>query len=105
MKKAKTNIEHLRDLLNDFKAIDSEKGEEAIEFLETIHDEIIKKDQEISDLEMIEEPDDREPEYDNSDFVGLDTINWKLDNGNLKIQQQMESFVQRLKKENLVVPA
>jgi hypothetical protein len=107
MKKQKTNIEHLRDLINGFKVIDSEKGEEALEFLDAIQEEMYKKDKEIEDLEMMEEPNDteKEPEYDNSDFVGLDTLNWSLDGGNLKIQQQVESFIERLKRENLVVPA
>jgi len=49
--------------------------------------------------------DEEEVEYDNSDFVGLDTIQWSLENGNLKIQQQVESFIQRLQRENAVVPA
>jgi hypothetical protein len=105
MKKQKTNVEHLRDLINGFKVIDSEKGEEAIEFLDAIQNEMKKKDKKIADLELIEEPNDKEPEYDNSDFVGLDTLNWSLDGGNLKIQQQVESFIQRLQRENCVVPA
>lgn len=107
-KKENSNIDHLRDIINGFKVIDSEKGQEALEFLEAVEKEIKEKDDEISDLEMMEEPndpEDKEPEYDNSDFVGLDTLNWSLDSGNLKIQQQVESFIQRLQRENSVVPA
>lgn len=109
MKKEKTNIDHLRKILKDLKYVDSEKGTEAIEFLDAIEEEIKEKDQEISDIEsgveMEDEDDDKEAEYDNSDFVGLDTINWSLDNGNIAIQQQVESFIERLQRENAVVPA
>jgi hypothetical protein len=105
MKKAKgkTNIDFLRDLINGFKVIDFEKGEEAIEFLDAIQNELWEAGEEISELKS--KVTEKDPEYDNSDFVGLDTIHWKLDSGNLKIQQQMESFIQRLERENSVVPA
>lgn len=32
-------------------------------------------------------------------FLGIDTLNWHLDNGNLIIQQRMESFIESLQKE------
>lgn len=112
MKKAKgkNNIDFLREIIKGFTVIDSEKAEEAIEFLDAIQNEFWEKGEQIAELKLAakeNEQDDNEndQEYDNSDFVGLDTLNWKLDNGNLKIQQQMESFVQRLQRENSVVPA
>ena len=36
----------------------------------------------------------------NSDFVGLDTIEWRLEKGNLKIQERMERFISNLKQDN-----
>lgn len=32
-------------------------------------------------------------------FLGLDTLNWQLESGNLVIQQRMESFIESLQKE------
>lgn len=108
-KKDKTNIDFLREIIDGFKAIDLEKGEEALEFLNAIQNEFWEKGEQISELQLAakeeDEDDEKDPEYDNSDFVGLDTLSWKLDNGNIKIQQQMESFIQRLQRENSVVPA
>lgn len=40
----------------------------------------------------------------NYDFVGLDTIEWRLEKGNLAIQQEVENFIEYLKKKNGVTP-
>lgn len=103
------NIGHLRDILTKYQLEDTT---EAIEFLDAIESdaedifiEMGEKDQEIKNLETDSDEESDDPAYDNSDFVGLDTINWSLENGNLVIQQKMEYFVEALKKQNAVVPA
>lgn len=100
-----TNIEHLKVILGNYEL---ENTEEAMEFVEAIEKELEEKDTDIEDLKNeyaesdMEDEDEKEAEYDNSDFVGLDTINWSLDNGNLVIQQKMEYFIESLRKTNCV---
>lgn len=115
--KGKTNIEHLRDIINGFKVIDSEKGEEALEFVDAIENELqdcggdTDNEKELEKAEeRIEELEDeirelKETPSTEEYFVGLDTVYIGYQNGNLKIQQQVESFIQRLQRENSVVPA
>lgn len=102
----KTNIEHLRDILNGFNKTHGIDITEAEDFLEAAEEELDEANDEIKNLKYDNDSDDdeekEEPEYDNSDFVGLDTIHWSLDNGNLRIQQQMEGFILRLKEQNCV---
>lgn len=105
----KSNIEHLREILNGFNKTHGIDITEANEFLNAAEEEerefvgaiLEAKElkQKISDLED-ELDGTEEPEYDNSDFVGLDTINWSLEKGNLIIQQEVEGFILRLKHKN-----
>lgn len=117
-KKEKTNIDFLRDILNGFAAIDSEKSHEGMEFLDAIQneiwelseekteaaDELKKAEEEISDLRSTISNLEDNPDTEEF-FVGLDTIYIGYQNRNLKIEQQVESFIQRLQRENSVVPA
>lgn len=64
-------------------------------------DKIKKLEDEADDRDQSDD-DDENVTYDNSDFVGLDTINWSLDKGNLKVEQQMEAFIESLRKQNCV---
>jgi vacuolar-type H+-ATPase subunit I/STV1 len=105
----KTNIEHLKDIIKELKIYDSQKATEAEEFLEAIENELTDSEDEMQTIkernaELNSEIDTLEGggSYDNNDFVGLDTINWSLEKGNLAIQQRMESFIERLQKENCV---
>lgn len=101
-----TNVEHLKSILSKYEL---ENTEEALEFLEAIENEVgdlsdqLKVKQEECD-DLTSHLSSFEDDFDNSDFVGLDTIRWKLDKGNLAIQQKMEYFIQQLKKQNAVVP-
>jgi hypothetical protein len=107
---AKTNVQHLRDIIKEFETHDSLKAEEAGEFLDSIEEEIDDLKQDVRDAESAE-PDKAELEEIAEDyiadeftkeFVGLDTIEYRLVNGNLKIQMQVEQFVKNLQKQNLV---
>lgn len=102
----KSNIQHLRDIIKELTLTNTAKQEEASGFLDALQLEIKEKDDEIKMQEdgldkLLEEG----PEYENSDDVGLDHINWQLYNGNLRIQQEMENFIQALKKKYIGVTA
>lgn len=102
----KTNIYHLRVVMGELKkdCLNEQKMEEAFEFLNATEDDFkdAMKDK------MVKE--DAEPDVDlddivwrsdlNEDFVGLDTIWWKLEKGNLVIQDKVEQFITMLKRQN-----
>lgn len=92
---AKTNIQHLRELVNN--NIESTHKAEILEFIDAVQVDLVKKDKEIEELEDEELSEAR---YDNNSFVGLDTINWSLEKGNILIEMEMESFVKSLQKQN-----
>lgn len=105
-----SNLKELRKILNEYQL---ESTDVAVEFLDAIEedvdnviDELSKAKSEIRDYENDDLVEEEKEEVDlvNSDFVGLDTINWSLDNGNLVIQQKMEYFIEALQKQNAVVP-
>lgn len=113
---AKTNIEHLREILGKTE-FESPLTQEAIEFLNAIEEEqsdledeiknlkeeVREKESEIDDLEeKIEEMDDEE--FGSAVFLGLDTIRYELENGNLKIQSQFEHWCEQVQKQNAVIP-
>lgn len=104
MKTEKSNIEYLKDIIVIFKAQNPAQGEEAFEFLEAIEEDLIDKEDEIIKLgREIDELEKMNHEaFENIDFVGLDTINWSLDKRNIKIEQQMETFIESLRKQNCV---
>lgn len=112
----KSNIRHLRDILEGFNKTHGIDLTEAHEFLDAAEEEeaesadanlkIKRLEEKVSELEdELDSKEEEEPEYANEDFVGLDTIRWDLQNGNLIIMQQMEGFVARLKHQNAVTPS
>lgn len=112
---AKTNIKHLREII--------EIHPEATEFLNAVEQELSDANDDARDWEkqchsFESDCDDKDKEIerleseienlqvsDNQSFVGLDTIYWRLESGNLKIQTQVENFITALQKQNAVVPA
>jgi len=107
----KSNIEHLKDIIGNFKSTHLLDTTEAEEFLDSIEDDIKEMDAEIislkADVMELEDADDDKEEIElvNSDFVGLDTLNWSLEKGNLRVQQQVENFVLSLKNQYSVTIA
>lgn len=98
---AKNNIDALRDILKEFESHDPQKAKQADKFVLSMREDIKTMGAEIKRLKDFD-GDETGPNYDNSDFVGLDTLHWSLDSGNLKIQSQMENFIEQLKSENCV---
>lgn len=110
MKDEKSNAQHLKDLLTIMKGILPKEGEEAMEFLEAIEEEIIDKGDEIRKLtreidELEEDDDSEEASPSNESDLGLDTLRWELVNGNIVIDGLMESFIESVQKKYAVVPA
>lgn len=114
---AKTNIEHLRDILGKTE-FESPLTKEAIEFLDAIEKEQTDYEDEIrnlkteinekdSEIEYLEEKVEglEEDELDDSVFLGLDTLHYRLENGNIKIQMQLEHWCEQVQRQNAVVPA
>ena len=111
----KTNIQCLRSIIKELTVSNAAKEEEANEFLDAIEQELKEvddKDDEITSLESkldesAAEIRELEEEADlaNVEELGLDTLRWELDNGNLRIQQEMENFIDVLKKKYIGVTA
>lgn len=105
MKQEKSNIDHLRDIIKRMVHTDKE---EALEFLDAIEEEYKDMVPKTEDPDEEEEDDleeeEREPKYAHADYVMLDTVYWKLENRNIKIEMQMEAFIEGLKKENGLMP-
>ena len=83
-----TNINLLTKLVNQLE--DGEFRDEILECVSALEDEMIEKDNEIEDL--IKENDEIEetPSLTSVD-LGLNTIHYYLEKGNLNIQQQINS--------------
>lgn len=92
---SKSNYDHLKDLLKGTVIED-----EALEFLEAMQegytDEIKELKKELDDLKAEEHDMDG---YDAID-LGLNTMYIKLEKGNLRIQSQLEAWVNQVKKQN-----
>lgn len=98
------NAKHLKKIIEELRKDDmgpSDLYNEADEFIEALDDEIIRLKDELDNVEG--ERDELKKETDgcndlkSEDFI-LDTFRWRLDNGNLKIQTQVEEFVLKMKK-------
>lgn len=108
----KSNIQHLRDILKEIEKDDigeearNKKFEEAFEFIDAMEEELKDAKEKESELEKELESANSEIllEY-NEENLGLDTFYWKLKNGNLKLEGEVESFVQRLKRTYIGVTA
>lgn len=95
----KSNADHLRELINS----DSYSKEEALEFIAAMEEELTDEKQEVKDLK--EEKDLLQEEIDNQPaltkvFLGLDTLHYHLEQGNLRIQLQLEDFLNQIKSTN-----
>lgn len=96
----KSNIEFLRDILDENLLAD-----EAFEFLDALEkelndqkDEIETLEGNISDLETeIKEIEDEGEKLQAVTIGALDTVYYRLENGNLMLLQKVEAFLGRLK--------
>lgn len=121
MKKEKSNIDHLRAILDELGNHEfgtdpfNEKITEGKEFLDSIEDEVKEmesdfrddlgnKNEEIAELNSTIRSLEENPETEEYN-VGLDTLYIGMKNRNLKIEQQVEAFIESLRRENSVIPA
>lgn len=89
----KSNIDFLRDTLN---GMELEKTDEALEWADAVEEELIEmkdkissQETEISDLQSkLEEANENLP---TSIDLGLDTIHFRLEKGNLIIRQRLQA--------------
>lgn len=93
MSHTKSNADHLRELINS----DSYSKDEALEFIQAMEEEL--KVAESDNKSLVEELDSR-PET-TAVFLGLDTLHYRLDKGNLRIQNQLEEWVSEVKQQNV----
>ena len=98
-----SNLDDLKKILAELRKTpyDNKKIDETEEFIAAAISDAADYEKRIDELE------DAADENDNSlvsDFVGLDTIEWRLQKGNLAIQQEVENFIEYLKKKNGVTP-
>lgn len=113
-KKEKSNVEYLRDILKELSLSDSAKATEAEEFLDAIVEEydgnekikdqmqdlkyeLREKKERIEELEDEVEKLEEDPKYDNTENLGLDTLHWKLETGNILIEQHLEEWIKTMK--------
>lgn len=99
----KSNTEHLKDLLHKWHNTEMPADiSEAIEFIDAIEDEQENLKEELSnaelDLENLQTPDDSIGLT--SVFLGLDTLHYRLEQGNLKIASQLENWINNIKEQN-----
>lgn len=109
---SKTNIDCLRNIIKELTVTNVAKQEEANEFLDAIAKELnesedLIKDAEAEALDAQDQVQELEEEMElaNVEELGLDILRWELDNGNLRIQQEMENFISSLKKKYIGVAA
>lgn len=107
----KTNEQYLRELLEKIKGLLPQEGEEAIEFFDALidehNDELIEKNDEITKLkEEIEDVEESEEiSLTNTSELGLDTLHWELQNGNMVIEDLVEKFIESVQKKYAMLPA
>ena len=104
----KKELKQLRGIIEEFQDIEnpySEKLEKCITLIDTIEDDMQELVDEVDTLKSelddanteISNLQDAEPDYDNSIDLGLDTIHYKLESGNLRVSQQLESAFNLIK--------
>lgn len=100
-----TNIEALRKLIAD-----TPQAEEANEFLDALQDDLDDKP-EPEEVEVEKELTDEEEKDVAEDYIsmhfsrcnlGLDTLEYRLTNGNLKVTMQLEHWMEQMRKVNCV---
>lgn len=100
-----TNVDALRKIINDNNSFMSDSVE-ALEFIDAIEEEIIDLKDERATLRT--EVVDRESEIRSLQdqpettavFLGLDTLHYRLESGNLRITQQLENLLNNIKHQN-----
>lgn len=118
--KKKSNVEYLRAILEELGKEDmgdeyrTEKMNEGFEFVDEIEGDLKDIDNLGDDIKKLEE-ENRSLESELSEmednpheeevFLGLDTLYYRLEKGNLKIQMQLEHWCELVRKQNAVVPA
>lgn len=108
----KNNIDILRDILTEFKKVDSVKAGESLEFLDSIQEEMDSKSDEVTRLEEevtskqseIEELEEAKMDGNEIDLC-IDTLRWELKDGNLILQERIENFIRVLKRDYVGVTA
>lgn len=100
----KTNIEHLRDIINTWghDEINVLDTTEALELLESIDEELVEANDEVKVLTTkVEEYENEEEENETTEvFLGLDTLHYRLEKGNLKVRLQLEHWINQVKQQN-----
>lgn len=94
----KSNYDHLRELCADHANYD-----EIFEFIEAAENEYGDKLQELKHAKKeIKDFEDEQEETIDMEVVnlGLDTLHYGLENGNLKITSQLETWINQVKKQN-----
>ena len=106
----KKELKQLRDIIEEFQDIEnpySEKLEKCITLIDTIEDDLQEIVDELEDIKgelddanteisNLQDQIDKQPSSYQVD-LGLDTINYSLKNGNLKVSQQLESAFNLIK--------
>lgn len=107
----KSNVDHLRQILNSIKSQGQfiEEMEEAIEFADAMESEISDLEIEVREAQENIETEIQKAKDDVIDFetynVGLDKIYIGTENGNIAIEQRIEQFVNRLKRDYAMLPS
>ena len=98
-----TDIQHLRNILNEFKKTYDLNISEAEEFVDSIEEEFKDLEDQIDDRdEEIECLKDQLDEYegygavDECYHLGLDTVHVKFESGNIKIRSLVENAMKRI---------
>lgn len=104
--KHKSNADHLRELINS----DSYSKEEALELVAAMEEDITDANANAEEMKSVaidaeQERDDLQTQLDDRPilakvFLGLDTMHYYLEAGNLKIRQQLEDFINEVKSQN-----
>lgn len=113
---AKSNIDHIRDIIGKSE-FESPLAIELYEFLDAVEEEITDLNDEVktlkkensdfeSELTEVKEKNEEleDAEMDNEVFLGLDTLRYELVDGNLKIQMQIEHWIEQVQRQNGVIP-
>lgn len=101
----KSNIDHIRDIIGKSQ-FENPISAELYEFLDAAEEEISDLEQEVKELKKENEAWEAKADdgFGESVYLGLDTLNYELQNGNLKIQIQLDHWIEQVQKQNGVIP-
>lgn len=98
-----SDIEHLRNILKEISLKCDVDTSEADEFVDAIEEQFEDLESQVEDLEkekedLIDKLNEYENEalYDESFYLGLDTIYYRFGNGNIKIRSLFENAMRRI---------